>query len=452
MILGLHPDFLWRLPVDALDPANLQSQITRGSSPDRELKNLPGSECFMAFDLLANLKVLDLGQGVSAPFCAKLFADLGAQVIKVEPPNGDPARRMGPFPGDVPDAEKSGLFLALNTNKQGITLNLESASGRKALLQLADAADLLVENFPPSYLPNLGLDFDTLHRRNPRLVLTSVTPFGQTGPWADFRANNLVISNLSGHSREHPGPVDDPSTHPPLQLAAHQAEFNAGLAAATAAMLALNRRAGHGKGCHVDVSGIEALAVLPQTTLAEHALGRQPKGRDKAEYARQSLLALLPCQDGYVGISPRQQDQWERMVELMGSPAWAGDPKFATRDSRLDHWDALEPLLAAWTGPQAKEAVYRQCQGIHVPSFPLNTAADLFESPQFQSREFFVQVDHPAAGKQTYPGWPFKLASGKTLELAPAPLLGQHNGQILGPEGLGLDPEELVRLRAAGDV
>ncbi len=264
----------------------------------------------MAFDLLDGLRALDLGQGVSAPFCAKLFADLGAQVIKVEPPGGDSARTQGPFPDDLPHPEKSGLFLGLNTNKLGITLNLESASGRELLLRLTDSADLLVENFSPSYLPGLGLDYAALHHRNPRLVLVSVTPFGQSGPWAGYAANNLVVSNLSGHSREHPGPVDEPSEQPPLQLAARQAEFNAGLAAATAAMLALNRRQGHGEGCHVDVSGVEALAVLPQTTLAEYALGGTLKGRDKSEYARQSLLALLPCRDGYVGVSPRQQDQW----------------------------------------------------------------------------------------------------------------------------------------------
>ena len=152
----------------------------------------------MAVNFLAGLKVLDLGQGISAPFCAKMFADLGAQVIKVEPTGGDVSRTMGPFPGDVPDREQSGMFLALNTNKLGVTLNLEAESGRDLLRQLAGDADLLVENFAPSYLPGLGLDFPTLHQRNPRLILTSVTPFGQTGPWADYQASNLVISNLSG--------------------------------------------------------------------------------------------------------------------------------------------------------------------------------------------------------------------------------------------------------------
>lgn len=386
----------------------------------------------MALNFLEDLKVLDLGQGISGPFCAKLLADLGARVVKVEPPEGDPARRMGPFPGDLPHPEKSGLFLALNTNKLGITLDLASAMGRQHLLQLAEGADVLIENCPPGYLPGIGLDYATFQLRNPRLVMTSITPFGQTGPWAHHRANNLIVSNLSGHSREHPGPVDSLEEQPPLQLAAHQADFVAGLAGATATVLALNRRRHHSRGCHVDVSGMEALALLPQTTLAEYALGIAPKSRQKGMAERPSLLALLPCRDGYVGISPRQQDQWERFVELLGNLEWAADPKFGTRASRLAHWNDLEPLLAAWTSHLTKEEVYRKAQACHVPSFPLNTAADLFTSPQFRAREFFISVYHPVAGKLPYPGVPMKLGSGKKLELAPAPLLGQHNHQVLG--------------------
>ena len=402
----------------------------------------------MALDFLEGLKVLDLGQDISAAFCARLFADLGAYVVKVEPPSGDPSRNLGPYSGDLPDREGSGLFLALNTNKLGVTLNLESATGRELLLQLADGADLLVESFPPSYLTSIGLGYAQLHRRNSNLVVTSVTPFGQTGPWAGYRANNLIVSNLSGHSRDHGGAVENTEEEPPLQLAAHQADFVAGLAGATASMLALNRRRQTGEGCHVDVSGMESLALLPQTTLAEFDLGFPARGRRKDQAVRQALVTLLPCSDGYVGISPRQQDQWERFVELMDSPQWAEDARFATRDSRLANWADLEPLLAAWTSGYSKEEVYRLAQDRRIPCFPLNTAADLFTSSQFHVREFFTEVTHPAAGTLQYPGFPVRLGSGKRLEVAPAPLLGQHNHEVLGEEGLGLTSEELVSLRA----
>ena len=384
----------------------------------------------MAVNWFEDLKVLDLGRGISAPFCAKMFADLGASVIKIEPPEGDFARDMGPFPNDVADSEASGIFLGLNTNKSGITLDLGTDAGRQILIDLVRAADLMIENFVPGYLDEIGLGFDELHKINPRLILTSVSPFGQTGRWSQYRANNLIISNLSGHSMEHPGPVDDIKEQPPLQLAAHQAEFIGGLCAATASVLALNRRDGREQGCHVDISEIESLALLPQTPLVLSTLGLPAKSRSKADGGKTSLLAVLPCKDGYVGISPRQQDQWERMVEIMDAPEWAQDEKFVTEQSRLDHWGELEQLLAAWTGLLNKEDVYRLCQSTRIPSFPLNNAGDLFDSVQFKAREFFVEADHPVAGKLKYPAWPFQLGSGQRVNITSAPLLGQNNADF----------------------
>lgn len=384
----------------------------------------------MAVNWFEDLKVLDLGRGISAPFCAKMFADLGASVIKVEPPEGDFARDMGPFPNDVADSEASGIFLGLNTNKSGITLDVGTDAGRQILIDLVRAADLMIENFVPGYLDEIGLGFDELHKINPRLILTSVSPFGQTGRWSQYRANNLIISNLSGHSMEHPGPVDDIKEQPPLQLAAHQAEFIGGLCAATASVLALNRRDGREQGCHVDISEIESLALLPQTPLVLSTLGLPAKSRSKADGGKTSLLAVLPCKDGYVGISPRQQDQWERMVEIMDAPEWAQDEKFVTEQSRLDHWGELEQLLAAWTGLLNKEDVYRLCQSTRIPSFPLNNAGDLFDSVQFKAREFFVEADHPVAGKLKYPAWPFQLGSGQRVNITSAPLLGQNNADF----------------------
>ena len=377
------------------------------------------------------LKVLDLGQGISAPFCAKLFADLGATVIKVEPPEGDYSRTLGPFPNDVPDIEASGTFLGVNTNKSGLVLDIKTDTGKQILLDLVKSSDVVVESFVPGYLDDLGMGFDSLSKENPMLIMTSVSPYGQSGPWAKYEASNLIISNLSGHSMEHPGPVDDLAKQPPLQLGAHQAEFLGGICAATATALALNRRSVHGKGCHVDVSQVESLALLPQTPLAAYAIGVPGKQRSKSSAGKASLLAVLPCKDGYVGISPRQQDQWERMVEIMGAPEWAGDDRFATEQGRLDHWDNLEALLISWTSTMYKEDVYRLCQSTRIPSFPLNTAADLFDSAQFNARAFFVDVDHPVAGTLKYPGWPFHLASGDRVSMDRAPMLGEHNQDFI---------------------
>ena len=236
----------------------------------------------MSVNWFKGLKVLDLGQGISAPFCAKLFADLGATVIKVEPPEGDYSRTLGPFPNDVPDIEASGTFLGVNTNKSGLVLDIKTDTGKQILLDLVKSSDVVVESFVPGYLDDLGMGFDSLSKENPMLIMTSVSPYGQSGPWAKYEASNLIISNLSGHSMEHPGPVDDLAKQPPLQLGAHQAEFLGGICAATATALALNRRSVHGKGCHVDVSQVESLALLPQTPLAAYAIGAPGKQRSKS--------------------------------------------------------------------------------------------------------------------------------------------------------------------------
>ena len=394
------------------------------------------------------LKVLDLGQGISAPFCAKMFGDLGAIVIKIEPPTGDRSRKMGPFPNDLPGREQSGLFLSLNTNKLGITLDLGIPEGRKLFINLIEQADLVIENFPPDYLTSVKLDFGTMQVHNPSLILTSISPFGQTGPWSNYLADNLVISNLSGFSRIHPGPVDNLAEQPPLQLAAHQSEFIAGITAAAATSIAITERLSTGSGSHIDLSEIESLSVLPQTGLTEYAEGNTSRGRHKNVSGIESLRAILPCIDGYVSISPRQQDQWERFVEMMGDPNWAKDSRFETRADRVANWEALEPLLSSWTSKLPKEHVYREAQERHIPSFPMNNVPDLLNSPQFEARKFFTNSQHPVAGKLTFPGWPFHTEEGNNLTLSPAPLLGQHNQLVMGPNGLGLDSKHLELLKA----
>ena len=393
------------------------------------------------------LKVLDLGQGISAPFCAKMFGDLGAIVIKIEPLTGDRSRKMGPFPNDLPDREQSGLFLSLNTNKLGITLNLDIPDARKLFIKLLEQTDLIIENFPPNYLPSVQLDFRTMQTYNPSLILTSISPFGQTGPWSNYLADNLVISNLSGFSRIHPGPVDNLNEQPPLQLGAHQSEFVAGITAAAATSIAITKRFSTGSGSHIDLSEIESLSVLPQTGLTEYAEGNPSRGRHKKVAGIESLRAILPCVDGYVSISPRQQDQWERFVEMMGDPGWAKDSRFKTRADRVANWEALEPLLSSWTSKLPKEHVYREAQDRHIPAFPMNNVSDLLNSPQFEARNFFVNSYHPVAGKLTFPGWPFHTSEGNNLTLSPAPLLGQHNKLVMGPNGLGLDSKHLELLK-----
>ena len=192
----------------------------------------------MAVGLLSGVRVLDIGQGVSGPYCAKILAQMGAEVIKVEPQEGDKARRMGPFPGDIPHPEKSALFLALNTNKYGITVDLASAAGAETFRNLAASADIVVENPPPNSLEAHSLGYENLRNINAGLVFTSVTPFGNRGPYKDYKATDLILYHMSGHAHGLLGPVENPDSDPPIRAGGHQAEFVGGLAATTATLMA----------------------------------------------------------------------------------------------------------------------------------------------------------------------------------------------------------------------
>ncbi|MEE8442726.1 MAG: CoA transferase [Dehalococcoidia bacterium] len=385
----------------------------------------------MSPGLLSDLKVVEYGHYISAPYCAKLLGDLGASVIKVEDPEGDVARRTGPFPGDVPNPEKSGLFLALNTSKRGVTLDLRTDNGRDLLLRLLDTADIFVENNHPGVLDSLGLDYETLNRRNPRLVVTSMTPFGLTGPYSDFKATDLVTFHMSGYAPIIPGGVEDTSAEPPLRAGGHQAEFVAGVTAASATMLAISLRARNGRGTHVDLSALEAMIMMPQGAISDAAFGRGPASRLRGTTVPGALVAILPTSDGYVAVSPREEHQWTAWLELMGNPSWGSDERFTTRRDRQRNWTELEPLLIEWSSHEKKEDVYRRAQEAHIPAFPVNTAGDLFQSVQLQSRGFFREMDHPVAGRLPYTGIPFTLSNTNLEIQGPAPTLGQHNAEVL---------------------
>ena len=382
--------------------------------------------------LLSDLKVVEYGHYISGPFCAKLLGDLGASVVKVEDTQGDIARTMGPFPGDTPHPDKSGLFLALNTSKRGVTLDIGTEHGRDLLLRLLDDADIFVENNPPGTLDALGLGYESLSERNPKLVVTSITPFGLTGLHRDYLATDLITFHMSGYASVVPGGVEDPNQEPPLRAGGHQADFVAGVTAATATMMAVAMRGQTGMGTHVDLSAQEAMAMMPQGAVAGAAFGQPPAPRHISETRRGALLAILPTNDGYVAISPREDHQWVAWLELMGNPDWGADERFSTRELRADNWRDLELLLAEWTSRNAKEDVYRSAQAAHIPAFPINTSADLFRSKQLQSRGFFRELDHPVAGTLPYAGFPYNLSNAELEIGSPAPMLGQHNDEVLG--------------------
>ena len=396
----------------------------------------------MAKGLLPGVRVLEFGEGVSAPYCGKILAGFGAEVIKVEPPDGDISRLMGPFPGDEPHPEKSGVFLALNANKYGVTLDIESEEGADTFRGLARYADILIESMPTGWLDERRLGYTDLTKDNSALIVTSLSPFGTWGPYAGYKLTDLTLFHMSGQAHSLLGPVEDPDSQPPIRAGGHQAELVAGMSAATATLMALFRRRVSGEGCHIEASAYEAMATQLVSALASCAFDLIPPSRSLSEVQAaatggvvSAVGGILPCNDGYVAISPREDTQWQRWIELMGNPEWACEERFATRDGRESNFTELWKLVGEWTKHRSKHHIARIGQERRIPCFPVNTVHDLFNDLHLKEREFFAGIEHPVAGTLQYPGVPYRLSNTPLpLTERPAPLLGQHNDIYLQRE------------------
>jgi crotonobetainyl-CoA:carnitine CoA-transferase CaiB-like acyl-CoA transferase len=390
--------------------------------------------------ILGDIRVLDLSQDVAGPFCTKLLAGLGAEVIKVEPPStGDISRRVGPFVHAVPHGEQSATYLYLNTGKKSITLDIQSQTGAFLLQRLAQECDLLVESFPVGYLDQLGLDYATLERLNPGLIYTSVTPFGQTGPYRYYKGSELIAQAMGALMHTIGLPDKEP-----LRIGGNAAGYTTGMSAFSATLLALYVRDAAGHGQHVDISAMETITVAQIHASIQHQFGRTPVRRANT---------LVPAQDGWVHAGLERgvrEDTWTRVCALMGRPELADDPKFNTRESRREHQQELLTLISAWTATRPKEEIYHTLQGLRTVAGYVATVADLCTSQQLLVREFLQCIDHPDAGTATYPGAPFTI-QGAAWQHTRAPRLGEHNSEVYCGR-LGYTSEDLAYLRSAGVI
>jgi crotonobetainyl-CoA:carnitine CoA-transferase CaiB-like acyl-CoA transferase len=394
---------------------------------------------------LEDLKVVDLTHFVAGPFCTKMFADFGASVIKVEKPGkGDGARRLGPFSDDIPDPERSGLFLNLNTNKLSITLNLKRETGRNILIDLIRSADVLVENFRPGVLDNLGLGWDTLHSVNQRLVMTSISNFGQTGPYRDYKASDLIHYGLGGFSHMNGYPDQEPLKGPPFQ-----SQYQAGLFGFMATMCAIIAREWTGMGQRIDVSIMESVsAVLTPAVLRSLASEMQQlRGNPVRAFPSQ----FFRCRDGYIYLYA-PGDKFDDVVHALGlDPAITDDPRFSNGFTRFQNAETLEELMAPKLLARDRETFFDLFSDWGLPSGMALSVDELFALGHLAERGFFVDVQHPKAGTFRYPGAPFKMMETPWQIRHPAPLLGQHNSQVLC-ERLGFTQTELVRMRQTGII
>ncbi|PLW69197.1 CaiB/BaiF CoA transferase family protein [Pseudohalioglobus lutimaris] len=403
----------------------------------------------MSGGALAGIKVVDFGQMVSAPFCAKLFSDYGADVIKVELPEGDAARRTGPFPDDVPHAEKSGLYFINNTNKRGVTCDVTNEAGRALFLGLLEWADVLIENNLPGKMREWGLDYEQISQVNKDLVVISITPFGQTGPYSGWNAYDLNAYHLSGASSRYCGRPGEM----PLEHGTFAADYFGAVSGAAWGMAAVYGRKLAGGGQLVDVSCAEAIAAT--FVGGQNIGGYAQDGRfDKRTGIGMPLGApatIMPCKDGHVWMLALEVGQWQGLKKVMGNPEWADMELFDDMLTRAQNADIIYPFIEEWTLQHGKMEIMEKCQAAGCPISAVFTVAEAAQQAHLAARDFFVDMEHPELGRVRNMGAPFKLPASPGGPKTPAPLLGQHNQEVYA-EILGLAAVQIDQLRREGAI
>ncbi len=401
--------------------------------------------------LLPPYRILDL-TGPEAVFCGKLLADYGADVVKVEPPGGDPTRNKAPFIGDEVGIDRSSYFLFYNTNKRSVTIDIDTPKGQELFKKLAKTADVLIESFPVGHMESKGLGFDSLNAINPSLVMASVTPFGQTGPWSGYQSSDLISLAASGFMQI----TGDPDG-PPLRQGNEQSHFPGSQYAAAAIMGALfYRDMQGGGGQYIDVSQQEAM--ITYYTDAHPALAWMQRGENVTRVGTNSTLVIplgaYPSSDGWISagiITPREWEnlsQW--MYEVTGNEEILNDDYKGGNQDRAPFNDIITALVIDFTTRFTSEELFHQGQERNLVFIPVNTVSDLLVDPQLEASNFWFDIDHAEAGTLRYPLGVFD-SEEVSPTTNPAPHLGQDNEAILCGE-LGLSQSELFSLRSQGVV
>lgn len=392
---------------------------------------------------LSDLRVLDLSDGVAGAYCTKLFAGYGADVICLEPPGGHPLRRHGPFVRDRPDRDTGALWLYLAAGKRSATLDITTSTGVRLFRRMVEEANVIVESYEPGRMRELGLGFEALRGIKRRIILVSITPFGQTGPRAGWKATNLT-SFASGGQMSLTGDPD----REPLVSGGYQAEYQTGLHAFAAAAVAAYNADTLEVPNHIDISAQECMASALELYLPWWAYLKRDIAKRRGNVLS-AIVGIFPAKDGYIATHNMPRN-WPWFARVMERPDLIEDERFKDNFSRLQHNDELEAIVYEWAGRQDAKEVYRTAGPARAPVAFVHTLADVLESEQLRDRGFFQRIDHPIAGELTYPGPPFRLSA---VDWRPgrAPLLGEHNEELFCDE-MGLSRRDLARLRAAGVV
>ena len=393
--------------------------------------------------LLEGVKVLDLTEDRGL-YAGKMLADFGADVIKIEKPEGGKARRNEPFKDDIPGLEASLYFINFNTNKRGITLNLESPTGIEIFRRLAAQTDVMIEDFEVGEMESLGLDYPKLKELNRGLIMASITGFGQTGPYSSFNAPDIVSFAMGGLMY-----VNGPKGAAPVVAPCEQSHFSASIASVFGILTALFARMNSGEGQLVDVSAQDVIAILSGVMM---------------QYSNSSIIAqragsqfgavpgrIYPCKDGHVHILTIRPNHWKGLLEVMGRPETLMGAEWLSGAYRNANADILDAYVTEFTMTLPKMEIADLCQEQGIPCTPVNTVADFSRDPHIAEREFFIEMEHPVIGKYHYLNPPYRLSETPCRVVRPAPLLGQHNEEVYC-EGLGYSGTELENFKTEGTI
>ena len=391
---------------------------------------------------LDGVKVLDFTRVYSGPYCTMLLADLGAEVIKVEMPgSGDDTRSFLPFKNG-----ESGYFMYLNRNKKGMTLNLKSDEGKALVMELAQWADVLVENFSPGVMEKLGLDYETVKKVNPEIIYASISGFGQTGPYKNKVAYDAVAQAMGGltYVTGHPD-------RPPVKVGPCVADANAGIHMAFGISSALYNRKVTGKGQHIDVSMMDAVFSILENYVVKYTIDNENPERNGNENMTVAPFDSYPTKDDYVVIATANDKLYVNLAKAIGRDDILGDERFATNFDRKTNYGQLKPIIVEWTEKHTTEEVVEILESWKIPVAPIMSMDKLVVDPQIEAREMLVDIDHPVAGTVKYPGNPIKYSETKATIRSHSPVLGQHNEEVLR-DVLGKSDSEIERLKESNIV
>ena len=376
---------------------------------------------------------------MAGPYCAMLLADMGARVIKVEPPAGDSSRAMAGARGlDSP------AFNAVNRGKLGIVLDLTQQQGREVFTQLARAADIVVENFRPGVMARHGLDYGTLSKENPRLIYASVSGHGQTGPWASKGGFDLVAQGLSGlmSVTGHPGEA-------PAKIGVPITDLGAGLFALVGILGALHYRSQSGRGQHIDTSLVEAGLALSVWEATHYFTTGQVPGPIGSAHRLTAPYQAFQCADGYITIGGANDRNFMKIARVLGHPEWLADERFATNHERVQNRIDLAALIDAVTRTESRAFWIDQFEQAGVPCGPILDYEDALTTPQAIARDMTLDVDHPTLGRLRAIGTPIKMSRTPLNPRRRAPLLGEHTDAVLTSAGYSDDEIEQLRMSGA---